>query len=324
MGFVAVHARANTSASPAQEIYDMRKYDVEKLKEYLDANYPTLPFIISGDFNDDLDETVAFVATNTSTYNSYINDATNYDLFTLNLSKAGARSTVGFTDVIDHIIGSNEMSSTFMTARVGTPQTYIASYASTTTDHYPVMAKFNLGSLPIPVELLSFSGQPIDKQTVRLDWATSSEVNSHYFSIERSTDGKNFKAIGQVKSAGNSNRKINYSFDDNSFSTINNVFYYRLKQVDINGVFKYSKTVAIYNEMNKNAPIKVYPNPAHNTISVDNSIPIKSINIYNLQGVLMAKSFVNNVDISAFSAGIYLLEVENTEGSLSRIKFVKE
>jgi Secretion system C-terminal sorting domain/Endonuclease/Exonuclease/phosphatase family/Family of unknown function (DUF5689) len=324
MGFVAVHARANTSASPAQDIYDMRKYDVEKLKEYLDANYPNLPLIMSGDFNDDLDETVAYVATNTSTYSSFINDASNYDLFSLNLSKAGARSTVGFTDVIDHIIGSNEMSSTFITARVGTPQTYIASYGTTTTDHYPVMAKFNLGSLPVPVELLSFSGQLIDKQTVRLDWATSSEINSNYFSIERSTDGKDFKAIEQVKAAGNSNQKINYTFDDNSFLATNNVVYYRLKQVDFNGAFKYSKTVAIYTEITKNTPIKVYPNPAKNTISVDNSASIKSINIYNLQGVLMAKSLINNVDISTFSAGIYLLEVENTEGSLSRIKFVKE
>lgn len=323
VGFVAVHARANTSSSPAQEIYDMRKYDVEVLKAHLDANYPNLPFIMSGDFNDDLDETVAFVPTNTSTFISYINDATNYNLFTRALSLAGAKSTVGFTDMIDHIIGSNEMSSTFVSTRVGTPQTYITSYASRTTDHYPVMAKFNLGSLPVPVELLSFSGQLIDKQTVRLNWATASEVNAAYFGIEKSLNGKDFKAIEQVKAVGNSTKRNDYALNDVLLET-DKIVYYRLKQVDVNGDFKYSKTITIYNTSSRNNTVKVYPNPAKNTIAVDILTGIKSVNIYNLQGILVKQSRVNEVNISDCAAGIYLLEVENTEGVLSRVKFVKE
>ncbi len=332
MGFVAIHGRANTNASPAQEIYDMRKYDVDKLKEYLDLTYPNLPFIIAGDFNDDLDETVAFVSTNTSTYDSYINDAANYNLFTLALSKAGAKSTVGFTNMIDHIIGSNDMNNAFTTARVGTPQTYITSYGTRATDHYPVMTKFNLSNVtnvvPIPVELTSFNGQLIDKQIIKLNWATASEINSNYFEVEKSTDGTDFKAIGRVKAAGNSIEKTRYFFNDNAVLESDKILYYRIKTMDTNGTFKYTKTIAVYNEISKNTPLRVYPNPAKNTISIDNSILIKSINIYNLQGVLIKKSVVNsaanNVDISAFSAGIYLLEVENTEGSISRIKFVKE
>jgi hypothetical protein len=324
MGFVAIHGRANTSASPAQEIYDMRKYDVEKLKTFLDANYPNLPFIMSGDFNDDLDETVAYVATNTTTFDAYVNDGVNYNLFTRALSLASAKSTAGFTDMIDHIIGSNEMNNTFVTARVGTPQTYITSYTSTTTDHYPVMAKFNLSSLPIPVELLNFTGQFIDKQTVRLDWATSSELNSDYFSIEKSGNGKDYQSIGKVKAAGSSSHKIGYSFDDNSVTKNDKISYYRLKQVDENGSFKYSKTIAVYQESGKNNPIKVYPNPAKNTIFVETNDVIKSINIYNLQGILVAHSTTNTLNISDFPTGIYVLEVENTEGSLSRSKFVKE
>ena len=323
VGFVAVHGRANTSSSPAQDIYDMRKYDVDKLKTYMDATYPNLPFIMSGDFNDDLDETVAYVATNTSTYDSYINDATNYNLFTLALSKAGARSTVGFPDMIDHIIGSNEMSNTFVTARVGTPQTYITSYGTKTTDHYPVMAKFNLGSLPIPVELLSFTGQLIDKQTVKLDWATASERNAAYFSVEKSVNGKDFKTIGTVNAIGNSAKRNDYTFND-VLSEMDKIMYYRLKQMDVNGDFKYTKTVTIYNNASKNSTLKVYPNPATHTITVDVTEGIKSVNVYNLQGILVKQSRMNEVNISDCAAGIYLLEVENTEGVLSRVKFVKE
>ncbi len=324
LGFVGIHARANTSASPPQEIYDMRKYDVEKLKAFLDANYPNLPLIISGDFNDDLDETVANVTTTISTYNSFINDPINYDLFTKILSNAGARSTVGFSDMIDHIIGSNELSNAFISTRIGTPQTYISSYASTTTDHYPIMAKFNLGSLPIPVELLIFKGQLIDKQTVRLDWSTSSEINSDYFIVEKSVNGKDFIAIGQLKAAGNSTQKLDYFLTDNLIAESNKTLYYRLKQVDFNGDFKYSKTIAINVFNSKNTPLKIYPNPAKNAIFIDNFSGIKSINIYNLQGILIKKTIENSVNISDFPSGIYLIEVENTEGVLSRAKFVKE
>jgi hypothetical protein len=325
MGFVGIHARANTSSTAAvsQEIYDMRKYDVEKLKTLLDANYPNLPFILSGDFNDDLDETVAFVGTNKTTFDAYKNDGINYNLFTLALSKAGARSTGGFPDMIDHITGSNELNNSFLTARVGTPQTYIPSFTTTTTDHYPVMAKFNLNGLTIPVELLSFSGQLVDKQVVRLDWVTSSEINSDYFGIERSTNGKEFKEIGQVKSTGNSSKKVAYSFNDILENEFNKTLYYRLKQVDYNGAIKYSKIIAINNLLNKNTPLKVYPNPANNILFVENIQGFKFINIYNLQGILIKKSTINEVDISMISAGIYLLEVENTEGLLSRTKFVK-
>jgi hypothetical protein len=337
LGFVGIHARANTASSPAQDIYDMRKYDVEKLKAFLDVNYPNLPFILSGDFNDDLDETVSFVPTNTSSFINYINDQNNYNLFTLNLSKAYAKSTVGFADMIDHIIGSNELSNAFVTARVGTPQTYISNYGSTTTtDHFPVMAKFNLGNVTIPVELLFFNAQNIDKQTVRLDWATSSEINSAYFDVEKSENGRDFKTIGTVKSAGNSSKKTVYFFDDNNLLFRNKIVYYRLKQVDINGQFKYTKTITFYTDLNKNNALKVFPNPAKNTILIDYLTPIKSINVYNLQGVLIKKlminslnnslfnSTINELNIADFSVGIYLLEVENTEGVLSRIKFVKE
>lgn len=323
MGFVGIHGRANTSANVAQEVYDMRKYDVEKLKTILDANYPNLPFIMSGDFNDDLDETVSFVPTNTSTFNAYINDPTRYSLFTLPLSNAGAKSTTGFSDMIDHIIGSNEMSSAFLTARVGSPQNYITSYATKTTDHYPVMAKFNLPNVPIiPVELLSFDAKRLENQSIRLNWVTTTELNSAYFSIEKSTDGTKFSPIGQVKAAGHSNQKLDYSYDDATFST-DKIVYYRLKQVDNDGQYKYSKTVAVFKK-DKNIKLFVYPNPAKDVLILDGLDDLKTVKIYNFQGVLVQKSTQKMVSLSDLTSGIYILEAENTEGGISRIKFVKE
>ncbi len=323
MGFVGIHSRANTSANDAQEVYDMRKYDVEKLKTVLDANYPNLPFIMSGDFNDDLDETVSFVPTNTSSYIAYINDPARYNLFTLPLSNAGAKSTTGFSDMIDHIISSNEMNAAFLTARVGSPQTYISSYATRTTDHYPVMGKFNLPNVPIvPVELLSFTANRLDNQTVRLTWTTTTELNSAYFSIEKSTDGTYFSPVGQVKAAGHSNRKLDYSFDDTHMSS-ENIIYYRLKQVDIDGQFKYSKTVAVFKK-DKNEKLIVYPNPAKDVLMIEGFDEVKSVKIYNFQGVLVHKSNQKIIPLTGFSSGMYILEAENRGGDTSRIKFVKE
>lgn len=323
MGFVGIHGRANTSANVAQEVYDMRKYDVEKLKTVLDASYPNLPFIMSGDFNDDLDETVSFVPTNTSTFIAYINDPARYSLFTLPLSNAGAKSTTGFMDMIDHIIGSNEMSSAFLTARVGSPQTYITSYGSKTTDHYPVMAKFNLPNVPIiPVELLSFNAHLLDNKIVRLDWTTATELNSDYFSIEKSKDGSKFSPIGQVKAAGHSSQKLDYTYDDATFST-DKIVYYRLKQVDNDGQFKYSKTVAVFKK-DQNLKLIVYPNPAKDVLIVDGINDLKTVKIYNFQGVLVQKDYQKRIPLNDLSSGIYILEVENTEGGISRIKFVKE
>ena len=170
---------------------------------------------------------------------------------------------------------------------------------------------------------MTFKAQLIDKQLVTLNWATSSERDADYFSIEKSNDGVHFNSIGQVKAAGNSTKQTDYSFNDNSITT-DKIMYYRLQQMDINKTFKYSKTIAIYNDKNKNKALKVYPNPAKNTLIIDNETAIKSIAIYNLQGKLMTTAYVNTIDISNYSAGMYLLEVHNTEGGISRIKFIKE
>ena len=94
---------------------------------------------------------------------------------------------------------------------------------------------------PLPVTLLNFSGQ-INANTIQLNWNTSSEQNSSYFEIQKSNDGSNFFPVGQVNAAGNSNFTRNYSFTDRQISEIN---YYRLKMVDVDDKFVYSKTILI-------------------------------------------------------------------------------
>ncbi len=111
----------------------------------------------------------------------------------------------------------------------------------------------------LPVELLFFEAKaPEDK--VELKWATASETNNDFFTIERSVDGRNFEPLGQVSSKsndGHSNYRLDYSFDDNN--PLRGISYYRLKQTDFDGSYEYSNIEVV--NFQKNSAFVVYPNP---------------------------------------------------------------
>ena len=118
-----------------------RLYDGQVLKDSLDAHYPNEKFIVLGDLNDDLDQSIVPGAL--SPYLNYVNDTARYIPITRALSDAGARSTVSFQDMIDHQIYSNELREEYLqgSAQVITPFTLIPNYATTTSDHLPVMSR---------------------------------------------------------------------------------------------------------------------------------------------------------------------------------------
>lgn len=138
---VALHARAN-SGSDAQGRYDMRKFDVEVLKDSLDAQFPGTNLILLGDFNDDIDETVADIPSTVSSYDVYIQDTANYNLATLPLSEAGFRSFVFRENMIDHILLSRELDEEFLptSPRVGY-EFFDTDYSSTASDHLVVSVR---------------------------------------------------------------------------------------------------------------------------------------------------------------------------------------
>jgi len=103
-----------------------------------------------------------------------------------------------------------------------------------------------------------------------LNWATTSEINSKFVSVERSIDGINFSSIGTVIAAGNSSITNNYNFvDTNAMNLPVSILYYRLKQVDIDGKFSYSIIVAIKIVHSYSEPqITAYPNPFTQNITL--------------------------------------------------------
>ena len=120
-------------------------------------------------------------------------------------------------------------------------------------------------------------------------------------------DGKNFFYIGKTKAAGRSNAKKAYNYaelDDSSDKTL----YYRLKQVDTDGQFKYSNTISVSKNGQK-MKWAVYPNPAKTTLNIDGSDDLKTARVYNSQGILVHTSNQKAMNISDFSTGFYVLEV---------------
>lgn len=97
----------------------------------------------------------------------------------------------------------------------------------------------------LPVELLSFNGS-FNKTFNHLFWKTTSEINNDFFTIERSDNGINWEFVNNVDGSGNSNTIKEYETKDYKFKE-NSTNYYRLRQTDYNGDYKYSNIISINN-----------------------------------------------------------------------------
>jgi endonuclease/exonuclease/phosphatase family metal-dependent hydrolase len=142
INLIDLHGRANSGSDISR--YNMRKYDAEFLKDSLDVEYPDVNFMILGDYNDDVD--VSVISPNPSSYQKMVEDTDRYNALTLEISKAGAYSYLGSGGFLDHIIVSNELTSEYVPNSVAVydPRLDIANYVNTTSDHGPVIARFEL------------------------------------------------------------------------------------------------------------------------------------------------------------------------------------
>jgi endonuclease/exonuclease/phosphatase family metal-dependent hydrolase len=115
------------------------------LKSYLDATWPTQKVIVVGDWNDDVDTSIT--SGQSSPYQNFVSDAAGYLFPTRALSLAGVSSTTSYSDMIDHHLATNDLSATYVanSAEVYRVDQYITSYASSTSDHYPVLSRYTFG-----------------------------------------------------------------------------------------------------------------------------------------------------------------------------------
>jgi Secretion system C-terminal sorting domain len=174
----------------------------------------------------------------------------------------------------------------------------------------------------LPVKLISFNATSMDKK-INLSWSTASEENSAYFDIERSSNAKVFEKIGKIEATGNSKTLINYQFSDNSSKYALN--YYRLKQVDNDGRFQYSPTIAVTGE--KNSLTSLYPNPASDKVFIltKNNERLEKITIFNALGqrAFTDKKDANVLEINHLPKGYYIVEIVTENGDSDKKLLIK-
>ena len=169
----------------------------------------------------------------------------------------------------------------------------------------------------LPLTLLSFNARK-QQNDVFAQWQTSSEMNVSHFELQRSSNSINYTHIAKIKAA-NSSTVNNYRFTDVNAVLDNpgKQWYYRLKMVDMDGQFTYSK-VAVVDVPAGNAAISIYPNPTSNLIQIDGIKENVSIEINDASGKLM-KRFLSNssnrYSVSDLPKGMYFIKIfakENT------------
>jgi len=111
-----------------------------------------------------------------------------------------------------------------------------------------IMFTIQTSGAALPIDLISFNGEPIDNH-VRLNWVVASQINNDYYTIEKSIDNYNWVEIAIVNGDGNSNQETHYSIYDEKPNIGNN--YYRLKQTDYDGLFKIFQPIVVFIEENK-------------------------------------------------------------------------
>ncbi len=179
-------------------------------------------------------------------------------------------------------------------------------------------------SNPLPVELYSFTANSKSNE-VELNWKTATEVKNYGFEIERASTllTANWEKIGFVQGYGNSNSPKEYSFTDKPLG--GSEFKYRLKQIDFDGKYEYSKEV----EIDLGMPTKFsleqnYPNPFNPVTVIRYALPFESnvkLIVYNFIGEVV-KELVNETVSSGYqevrfeagklSSGIYFYILHTT------------
>ncbi len=172
--------------------------------------------------------------------------------------------------------------------------------------------------IPAPVELVEFKGFS-RQNAVELSWKTASEFKTDRFEIERSLDAQYFEKIGSVKA---NLKPSNYVFVDNNPSKATQ--YYRLKIVDFDGGFEYSKTINL--GAKKVQKITLFPSITEGVVFIDKgdagSDLISDLKIYNAAGILCFNKTglfeSNSIDLSIFPTGIYIVQISTGQDILNQ------
>lgn len=194
------------------------------------------------------------------------------------------------------------------TGAAGPADSISSGWYSYTQAGYTHFSPFTITSVSaaLPLHLLQFEAA-VQVKDILLQWKTSDEVNTDYFQIEHSDDGRSFRSAGVV-AAKNVAGLQTYSFLHMNPGA--GVHYYRLKMVDKDGSFTYSVIRQL--SLGMGGGFNVYPNPAHQFVVVEGAAAGGLVRLYTADGRMLrqftAGGMPLRVGLQELAAGIYILE----------------
>jgi hypothetical protein len=253
-----------------------------------------------------------------------------YDIFPTN--NTGLNATVKFSYLDAELASINESELKLWTsATTGGLWTLLGADAQDASLNYVLkngvgqLNRFTLASSvtnPLPVRFLSFNGQVVGNNIV-LNWATGFELNNHHFELEKSFDGKNFSGFSKVLPSGNAGGANYQSTDFNAFTS--NDLYYRIKQVNNDGTYSYTKIIYFSKGKYANKVIGVYPNPAtgpvHIRFTSNGDEATTLLQVFDSKGLMVAskqltiQAGLNDIpyDISQLAQGVYIIKLSGID-----------
>lgn len=236
---------------------------------------------------------------------------------------------VTFTDMGAPVAGlDSSITRTTATLTAPLPLTAAATYRVVLTHADGTVLVSNLRQLtprPLPVQLTSFSGSVQSNSTALLRWQTATELNSAYFEIERSDNGRQFEPIGRVTAAGSASTAQTYQFPDSR--PLPALTYYRLRQVDLDGQQHYSSILTLAPRA-QGTELVLIPNPVTAARTVN--LQLRGLPALPAAATLRVRSAVSSqllleqqfspaaggLDLSTagLAPGLYLVEVQAPAG----------
>jgi len=217
-----------------------------------DQNWVFQWFRTYGNSGNDYSNSVAqtsdggYILTGTTSYNASLPGFTDNNGTNIYVVKTDANGNCGcYEKTITPVVTTPTATLNSSAATV----TVVGSSVSTsvTVTNPPSMVAGVCSAALLPVKLVTFEASVLKNKKVLLTWQTASELNNDYFAIERSVNTLDFQQVGTVPGAGNSSQSLHYQYTD-QLSTNNYqpaTTYYRLKQVDYDGQYTYSKTISV-------------------------------------------------------------------------------
>lgn len=258
-----------------------------------------------------------------------------YDITPATTSNPDAVVRIKYLDA--ELNGLPESSLVLWNSTDNTHWTNLGSSANNTTLNYaeqttPVfVSRFTLSTInnALPVRFILFNTS-CNGNSVLLNWKTAQEQNTHYYTVERSADGIQWTAVGNVPAAGNATVENDYSYTDNAAPANS---YYRVAEYDLDG--KVQRTKILRTDCSNQGVFSVWPNPASDMVYISMSSAASSnalVKIFDGKGALVKQQAVKllagnnlfNIDVKGIAPGLYYMIVSDNSGQLQMKKIIKK